>query len=105
MLCYAFWILLDFSFKAQELIAGAVVSLLVALFSARFFIHENAGWFLHPGRFFSAIFFWCGTFMVELVKANVDMAKRCFGGCKNINPGIVKIPVATVRWPATTRTS
>ena len=93
VLCYAFWILLDFSFKAQELIAGAVVSLLVALFSARFFIHENAGWFFHPGRFFSAIFFWCGTFMVELVKANVDMAKRCFGGCKNINPGIVKIPV------------
>ena len=93
VLCYAFWILLDFSFKAQELIAGAVVSLLVALFSARFFIHENAGWFFHPGRFFSAIFFWCGTFMVELVKANVDMAKRCFGGCKNINPGIVKVPV------------
>ena len=93
VLCYAFWILLDFSFKAEELIAGAVVSLLVALFSARFFIHEKAGWFFHPGRFFSAIFFWCGTFMAELVKANVDMAKRCFGGCKNINPGIVKVPV------------
>ena len=92
VLCYAFWILLDFSFKAQELIAGAVVSLLVALFSARFFIHENAGWFFHPGRFFSAIFFWCGTFMVELVKANVDMAKRCYGGCTNVNPGIVKVP-------------
>ena len=27
MLCYAFWILLDFSFKVEELIAGAVVSL------------------------------------------------------------------------------
>ena len=40
-----------------------------------------------------AIFFWCGTFIAELVKANVDMAKRCFGGCRNINPGIVKIPV------------
>ena len=90
---FAFWVLLTWSFTAQELIVGALISLAVALFAARFFIHENAGWFFHPGRFFSAIFFWCGTFMVELVKANVDMAKRCFGGCKNINPGIVKIPV------------
>ena len=93
VVCFVFWILLDFSFKIEELIAGAVVSLLVALFSARFFIHENAGWFCNPVRFFSAIFFWCGTFIAELIKANVDMAKRCFGGCKNISPGIVKIPV------------
>lgn len=34
-----------------------------------------------------------GTFVAEMFKANVDMAKRCFGGCKNINPGVVKIPV------------
>ena len=93
LLCFGFWILLTWSFTVQELLAGVVVSLLVALFSARFFIHENAAWFFHPLRFFSAIFFWCGTFIAELVKANVDMAKRCFGGCKNINPGIVKVPV------------
>ena len=31
--------------------------------------------------------------LVELVKANVDVAKRCFTGCKNVNPGIVKVPV------------
>ncbi len=93
VLCFLFWILLDFSFKIEELIAGAVVSLLVALFSARFLVHEKAGWFFNPVHLFSAVFFWCGTFLVELVKANVDMAKRCFGGCKNINPGIVKVPV------------
>ena len=32
-------------------------------------------------------------FPVELIKANWDVAKRCFGGCKNVNPGIVKVPV------------
>lgn len=93
VMCFAFWILLTWSFTVQELVVGAVVSLIVSVFSAPFFIHEKPGWFFHPARFFSAIFFWCGTFMAELVKANVDMAKRCFGGCKNINPGIVKIPV------------
>ena len=93
LVCFAFWILLTWSFTAQELITGAVVSLIVALFSARFFIHENPFWFFNPAHLFGAIGFWCGTFVVEMVKANVDMAKRCFGGCKNIQPGIVKIPV------------
>ena len=93
LVCFAFWILLTWSFTAQELIIGAVVSLIVALFSARFFIHEKPFWFFNPAHLFGAIGFWCGTFVVEMVKANVDMAKRCFGGCKNIQPGIVKIPV------------
>ncbi len=90
---YAFWILLTWSFSSQELIVGAVVSLIVALFSARFFIHEKAFWFFNPLKILTALFFWLGVFMVELFKANWDMAKRCFGGCKNVNPGIVKVPV------------
>ena len=92
IVCFVFWVLLDFTFKVEELIAGAVVALLVALFTARFFIKEDAGWFFNPGRFFGLIGFWCVTFVGELIKANVNMAKICFGGCKNINPGIVKIP-------------
>ena len=46
VLCYFFWILLTGSFAWQELVAGAVVSAGVALFSARWFVHES------PGRFF-----------------------------------------------------
>lgn len=91
--CYLFWIALTWSFSAQELAAGAVVSLAVALFSARFFVHENAGWFFNPQHVLAAIGFWCGTFIKELVKANVDMARRCYSGCKDVNPGIVKVPV------------
>jgi len=92
VVCFAFWILLTWSFTAQELIAGAVVSLLVALFAARFFIHENAGWLANPAKFFACLGFWLFTFPAELIKANVNMAKICFGGCKDINPGIVKVP-------------
>ncbi len=91
--CFLFWLLLDFSFKPEELIAGAVVSLAVALFSARFFIHEKAGWFFNPVRLLKLLGYWCFTFPVELWKANVDMARRCFTGCTDINPGIVKVPV------------
>ena len=90
---YIFWMLLTWSFAPQELIAGAIVSLGVALFSARFFIHDHSFWMLNPIRILKALYFSLVTFIIELVKANVDMAKRCFGGCKNVNPGIVKIPV------------
>lgn len=93
IISYAFWILLTWSFSAQELIVGAVVCLAVALFSARFFIHERSFWFFNPLKALCALVFWLGVFMAELFKANVDMAKRCFTGCRNINPGIVKVPV------------
>ena len=93
LLCFAFWLLLTWSFALQELIAGAVVSLAVALFSARFFIHEKAFWFCNPAKLFSGLFYWVCVFPVELIKANLDMAGRCFGSCKKVNPGIVKIPV------------
>ena len=93
LLCYAFWLALDWSFTTQELIVGAVVSLAVALFSARFFIHEKAFWLCNPVKLLNGLFYWLCIFPVELVKANVNMAKRYFGGCKAVNPGIVKVPV------------
>ena len=64
VLCYAFWILLTWSFAVQELAAGAVVSLAAALFAARFFIHEKAFRLVHPRRFFSSRSRWtCPTAM------------------------------------------
>ena len=93
VVCFLFWLLLTWSFTVQELVAGAVVSLLVALFSARFFIHEKAGWLFRPAKFFSMLGYWLFVFPVELVKANLDVARRCFGGCTDVHPGIVKVPV------------
>ena len=93
VLCMAFWVLLTWNFSSGELTAGAVVSLAAALFASRFMVHENAFWLLNPAKLFGLIYYVLVVFPVELIKANVDVAKRCFGGCKNINPGIVKVPV------------
>ena len=90
--CYAFWLLLTWSFSAQELIAGALVSLAAALFSARFFIHEKAFWFCNPAKLFTGLFYWVCVFPIELIKANCAMVGYVFG--KPTNPGIVKIPVS-----------
>ena len=92
VVCFAFWLLLTWSVKPQELIAGAVVSLAAALFSARFFIHEKAFWLANPAKFFTGLCYWLFIFPGELIKANVNMAKLVLGGCKNVRPGIVKIP-------------
>ena len=92
IVCFAFWVLVTWAFTVQELAAGAVVSLAVALFSSRFFIHEKAFWLFNPAKFFGLLIY-IPVFLCELVKANWDVAKRCYGGCKNVNPGIVKIPV------------
>ena len=90
-LCFVFWLLLTWSFTAQEMIAGAVVSLAAALFASKFFIHENAFWLFNPVKL-GALLAYVFTFLCELVKANLDVARRVFGGCKDVNPGIVKVP-------------
>jgi multicomponent Na+:H+ antiporter subunit E len=93
IVCYAFWIIMTWSFAAEELIGGAVVSLAVALFSARFFIHKDAFYLFNPKRFFTLIFYCLVIFVKELWKANVDVAKRALSPKLPINPGIVKVPV------------
>ena len=93
ILCMAFWVLLTWNFSSGELTAGVLVSLAAALFSSRFMVHGSAFHFANPAKLFGLIYYVLVVFPVELIKANVDVAKRCFGGCKNINPGIVKVPV------------
>ena len=94
ILCAAFWVILTGSFAAQELIAGALVSALVAWFSAKFFVHDNAFWLFHPGRFFSLLYYCLVVFVWELIKANVNMARLALSPKLNINPGIVRVPVS-----------
>lgn len=92
VLCYFFWILLTGSFVWQELVAGAVVSAGVALFSARWFVHEDPGRFFGK-RLFILIWYCVGIFPWELIKANWDMAKRALSLKLKINPGIIRVPV------------
>lgn len=91
ILCYLLWILFTMSFTAQELITGAIVSLLVALFTARFFIHEDAFHLFRP-QYFGNLILYMFVFAKELIKANIDVAKRALNPKLPIKPGIVKVP-------------
>ena len=65
LLCFLFWLLITGQvvslFKgqasAQVLIAGAIVSIVTALFSARFFVHKKAFYLLNPVKLLSFVFY------------------------------------------------
>ena len=100
IVCYIFWLLITGaltdlckgSVNTQVLIAGGIVSILVALFSARFFIHESAFYLFNPLKFFVLLFYCLIIFPWELIKANVDVAFRAFSPKLRIKPGFVKVP-------------
>jgi multicomponent Na+:H+ antiporter subunit E len=91
IVCYICWILFTWTFTFQELFAGALVSLAVAAFTARFFIHENPFHLFNIGRLGNLILY-VFIFLKELWKANVDVAKRALNPSLPVNPGIVKVP-------------
>ncbi len=99
IVCYIFWLAITgqiasiFTGSAswQVLVAGVIVSALAAAFTARFFIHEKAFFLFNPKRFFAGIYYCVIAFVWELIKANVDVARRALSPRLPINPGIVKI--------------
>lgn len=93
VICFAFWLLITWSLAVQELIAGAVVSLAVSLFAARFFIHEKAFWFLNPVKLIVGLIYCIVIFPIELIKANLDVAFRALSPKPRVNPGFIKVPV------------
>lgn len=92
VLCYLCWMMFTLSFEAQELAVGAIISLIVALFSARFLIHEKPLYIFKPQRFFALIHYCLFVFTKELWKANMDVAKRALDPKLPVKPGIVRVP-------------
>jgi len=81
------WLGFTTSLNPQELITGAVLSLLIALFAFKTFTDYGLSFF-HPKKIFNIIKF-TFVFFVALVKSNLDVAVRVINPKLPINPGIV----------------
>ena len=83
------WMLLTGSLDAQELVAGAVVSLAVTLlFGERFTILTGFRFsWLAPFH----ILTYLGSFFIALLRANLDLAGRVLSPSLPINPALVEI--------------
>lgn len=90
ILCFIAWIGFTLTFTAQEIIAGIIVSLIASLLASKFFIHDQAFYVFNPARLFWMIAY-IPLFIRELIKANIDVAKRSLNPKLPINPGIVKV--------------
>lgn len=89
LLLVVVWIGLTYPLNSQELIAGGLVALLVALMplaNAKLFgeVHITPKGLLY-GAAYATLFF------AELIKANLDVAFRVLSPRLPINPGIVRV--------------
>lgn len=92
ILCFVCYMLFTFTFTFEEIIVGVIVSLIVAVFTAKFFIHDNPFYLFNLSKFGSLLKYVFLIFPKELLKANIDVAKRALNPSLPVNPGIVRVP-------------
>lgn len=77
-----------FLWSREELIIGAVFSIILGAITRNMFFKRNLR-MLNPKRWFLFLAYVLGPFFWGMAKANIDVAYRVITG--RINPGIVKI--------------
>jgi multicomponent Na+:H+ antiporter subunit E len=84
-----FWLLFTYSLETNNLIVGAIASLITVLIFARHLVRPV--WkMLQPQRYFWFIIYMV-VFIWECIKANFDVAYRVLHPAMPIKPGIVKV--------------
>jgi multicomponent Na+:H+ antiporter subunit E len=89
VMLFAFWLLLTGSLEPAELIAGLAVTLIVTLVSRPHLAIFN-GLRLTPTAI-PAFVGYLGLFLVALVRANLDMARRVLSPSLPLRPALVEI--------------
>ena len=83
------WFAANSSFAPEALVTGALISAILAFM----FTRKSGAWRdirLSPERIYHFILF-TGVFLVELVRANINMMRYVFAPRIDINSGIIKI--------------
>jgi len=89
IIMFILWVIFTGKLDSEELIAGVVISLVLALFTYRYFT-EKGLLNLTPKKIFCGIIYFPYLFW-EMIKANLDVASRVIHPKLPIKPGIVKI--------------
>ncbi|MCL0081985.1 Na+/H+ antiporter subunit E [Dehalococcoidia bacterium] len=89
ILLFGFWLLLSGRMDIMHLGLGLVCSLLVALFSHNLLVKEPEG-ILRPLVIFSKFIPFLGWLVLQIIIANIDVARRVIDPKMPILPGIIK---------------
>jgi multicomponent Na+:H+ antiporter subunit E len=90
VVAFIVWCILCWIPDTQHLIAGVVVSLIVAVVMGSMFV-TRPHMFFNPIRIFYFLFWYIPVFIWELIKANFDVAYRVIHPSMPIKPGIVRL--------------
>ncbi|MBE9489563.1 MAG: Na+/H+ antiporter subunit E [Bacteroidetes bacterium] len=81
------WLGFTTSFNPQELLTGAVVSLIIASLAFKTFTDYGLSFFQPKKLYYIIIYIY--VFIIALIKSNFDVARRVIDPKLPINPGIV----------------
>ena len=88
-ICFLLWLLLTATFNRDDLLAGLLVSILVAFLSAKNLTILN-GLIIAPSSAIALVRY-LGYFLWALLKANMDLAQRVIAKEIPIDPAMIKI--------------
>ncbi|MEO0294218.1 MAG: Na+/H+ antiporter subunit E [candidate division WOR-3 bacterium] len=86
---FIMWVLLTWSLKLQDIMAGVLVALFITILTRKLF-PEDIIKLLQPKRFFFALLY-IPYLVYYIILANFDVAYRVLNPSLPINPGIVKV--------------
>jgi multicomponent Na+:H+ antiporter subunit E len=86
---FIMWLLLTWSLKLQDILAGMVVALVVTILARKLFPDEFIK-LLNPRRFLLVVLY-IPYLVYYIILANFDVAYRVLNPYLPINPGIVKV--------------
>ncbi len=86
---FLIWIILTQSFNPQELFTGIIVSAIIALISPSIAGERVRNWFNIKRYYYLVVYLF--YFIWQMIKSNIDVAKRVINPKLPINPGIVKV--------------
>lgn len=95
LLAFLFYLLLSAGsgtilfWSSDEIFAGLIVALGAGVIAHSFLCRSKSMRMMNPIRLLLLVLYIAGPFLVELTKANLDMAYRVITG--NIRPGIIKV--------------
>jgi multicomponent Na+:H+ antiporter subunit E len=89
IITFLMWVLLTWSLKLQDIMAGVVVAIIVTIITRKLF-PEDVVKLLNPRRFLFAVIYFPYLFYY-IILANMDVAYRVLNPYLPINPGIVKV--------------
>lgn len=90
IIAFFVWCLLSWVPDIEHIFVGIFVAIFVAFITGDLFI-QRPYVLKHPMRYVYFIFWYLPVFLLEVLKANVDVAYRVLHPQLPINPGIVKV--------------